>query len=72
MFGCAKLTKNTDPDKYSHSVYGIEFDTRGYNSLPDGRAEKNAILFGVDMSSFVHIDNRGKDFLILGKGQHED
>ena len=29
---------------------------------------KNVIIFGVDMSSSVHIDNKGKDILILGKG----
>ena len=29
---------------------------------------KNFIIFGVDMSSSVHIDNKGKDILILGKG----
>ena len=28
----------------------------------------NVIIFGADMSSFVHIDNRGKDILILGEG----
>ena len=29
---------------------------------------KSVIIFWVDMSSFVHIDNKGKDILILGKG----
>ena len=29
---------------------------------------KNAILFGVDLSSSVHIDNKNKDILILGEG----
>ena len=36
--------------------------------LPDGSVGKNVITFGVDMSSSVHIDNKGKDILILGKG----
>ena len=27
---------------------------------------KNVIIFGVDMSSSVYIDNKGKDILILG------
>ena len=30
---------------------------------------KNIIIFGVDMSSSVHIDNKKKDILILGFGQ---
>ena len=29
---------------------------------------KNAIIFRADMSSHVHIDNKGKDTLILGEG----
>ena len=68
LFGCAKLAKNADLDKYSYSSYGTGFDTRGYHSLLDGSVGKNAIIFGVDMSSFVHVDNKVKDFLLLGKG----
>ena len=30
---------------------------------PDGG---NVVIFGVDMSSSVHVDNKGKDILILG------
>ena len=29
---------------------------------------KNFIIFGVDMSSSVHIDKKNKDILILGEG----
>ena len=29
---------------------------------------KNAIISGTDMRLSVHIDNKGKDILILGKG----
>ena len=29
---------------------------------------KNDIIFGADMSSSVHVDNKGKDILILGEG----
>ena len=61
LFGCVKLTKNADPDKYSYSGYGIGFDTPGQYSLPDGSV-------GFDMSSYVHIDNKGNHILILGKG----
>ena len=68
MFGGVKLTENADPDKYSYSGYGIGFDIRGYHSLPDGSLGKNVIIFGVDVSSSEHIDNKGKDILILGKG----
>ena len=67
LFGCAKLTKNTDPDKYSYNGYGVGFDARGYQSLPDGSVDKNVIIFGVNMSSSVQIDNKGKNVLILDK-----
>ena len=36
--------------------------------LPSGRFGRNVIIFGVDMNSSVHVDNKGKDILILGKG----
>ena len=36
--------------------------------LLDGSVSENIIIFGVDMSSSVHIDNKGKDILIFGKG----
>ena len=68
MFGFAKLTKNTDPDKYKYSGRGIRFDSRSKVSLPDGSMGKNVIIFEVDMSSSVHIDNKKKDILILGIG----
>ena len=58
--------KNADSDKYSYSDYGIGFDTRGHYSLPDGSVGKNVIIFAVDMSSSVYIDNKRKDILILG------
>ena len=29
---------------------------------------KNIIIFGVDLISYVHIDNKNKDILILGEG----
>ena len=29
---------------------------------------RNVIIFGVDMSSSAHFDNKGRNILILGKG----
>ena len=68
MFGSVKLTKNGDPDKYKYSGYAIGFDSRSEFSFPDGSMGKIVIMFGADMSSSVHIDNKNKDVLILGKG----
>ena len=33
----------------------------------DGSYGKNVIIFGADMRSSVHVDNKGKDILILGE-----
>ena len=68
LFGAVKITKTTDVDKYKYSGYGIGFDGRGVFTHPTGSFDDNAIIFGVDMSSSVHIDNKGKDILILGSG----
>ena len=38
-----------------------------FSSIPNFDWGKNVIIFGVDISSSVHIDNKGKDTLILGK-----
>ena len=43
-----------------------------FHSLPDGSMGKNVIIFGVDMSSSVHIDNKKKDILILGFGSAQE
>ena len=66
FLGYFKLIKNADPDKYSCSDYSIGLDTRGHHALPDGSVCKNVIV-RVDFSSSVHIDNKGKDILLLGK-----
>ena len=68
LFGGVTITKNTDADKYKYSGYGIGFGGRGVFTHPTGGFGNNAIIFGVDMSSSVHIDNKGKDILILGSG----
>ena len=46
-------------------MYGIGFDLRLEFSVPDGSVGKNVIIFGVDMSSSVRIDNKKNDILIL-------
>ena len=67
LFGADNLTKNTDIDKYRYSGYGIGFDRRSSFSFPGGGFGQNVLIFGVDMSSSAHIDNKKKDILVLGK-----
>ena len=66
LFGAVKLTKHVDVDLYTYSGYGIGFDRKGFYSIGD-EVGRNVIIFGVDMSSFTHIDNKKKYILILGK-----
>ena len=68
LFGAGTLNKNADIDKCKYSGYGIGFDRRSSYSFPSGRFVQNVLIFGVDMSSSVHIDNKKKDILVLGKG----
>ena len=68
LFGFVKLAKDADPDKYVYSGHGAGFDLHSEFSLPDGTVSKVVFIFGVDMSSSVHIDKKKKDTLILGMG----
>ena len=68
LFGAVTLTKNADIEKYGYSGYGIGFDRRSSFSFPGGGFGQNILIFGVDMSSSAHIDNKKKDILVLGKG----
>ena len=68
LFGPVMLIKNADRDGYNYSGYGIGFDSHLEFSLTDGSLGKNVITFGTDMSSYVHIDNKVKDILILAEG----
>ena len=58
LFGSIKLPKT--PDKYKYSGFGIGFDRKGKFSMANGFGQ-NCIIFGVDMSSSVHVDNKKKD-----------
>ena len=67
LFGAVKLTKHFDVDQYKYSGYGIGCNRKGSYSIGD-EVGRNIIIFGVDMSSSPHIDNKKKETLILGKG----
>ena len=62
------MTKNADIDKYGYLGDGIGFDRKTTFSFPCGGFGQNVIIFGVDVSSSVHVDNKKRDILILVKG----
>ena len=72
LFGAVSKTKNADTDKNKYSGYGIGFDRTGVYLLPYGSFGRNTVIFGVDMSLSVHVDNKGKDILILGTGPTQE
>ena len=63
--GAVKLTKNLKITTYSG--YGITFDSKGSFSHPSGGYGKNVIIFGADLRSSVHANNRANNILVLGK-----
>ena len=59
LFDAVKLTKHVDIDLYKYSGYHIGFDRKGSFSIGDA-VGRIVIIFGVDMSSSSHIDNKKK------------
>ena len=64
LFGAVSLTKDADIDKYGYSGYGIGLDRRGSFSFSGGGYGQNVLIFGADMSSFPHIDNKKRHISI--------
>ena len=62
------LTKNFDINKYGYYGYGIGFDRKSSFLSPGSRFCQNVLIFGAEMSSSAHIDNKKKDILFIGKG----
>ena len=50
LFGAVKLTKNTDPDKYKYSSYGIRFGSGSEFLWTDGSYGRNIIIFGYNIN----------------------
>ena len=68
LFGAVTLSKNADIEKYKYSGYGIGFGRRSSFSFTGGGFGQNVLIFGADMSTSIHIDNKKKDILVLGRG----
>ena len=45
-------------DKYKYSGYGTRFNSRSEFLFTDGSYGKHVIIFGADMRSSVHVDNK--------------
>ena len=62
------MVKNSDFSKIGNTGYGIGFDRGTTFSFRGDGFGYNVLIFGVDMSSLSHIDNKKKDILVLRKG----
>ena len=67
LFGAVSLTKNADIDQYKYSGYGIGIDRKDEFSSGNKGFGRNCIIFGVDMNSSSHANNRKNNILELGK-----
>ena len=74
-----ELAKNTDPDKYGCSGYGIGFDAHPQFSFPDRSWSKNVVIFVLIsvhicayLSSSVHVDDKEKNILVLVEGPTQE
>ena len=67
LFGAVSLTKNVDIDQYKYSGYGTGFDRKEEFSFGSRGFGSNCIIFGRDMSSSSHANNKKKIFLSLVK-----
>ena len=71
LFGAVTLTESTDINvcrsmcidvsKYEYSGCGIGFHRKSNFSFPGGGFGQDVLVFGADMSSSVHVDNKEKD-----------
>ena len=58
LFRAVSLTKNNDIDQYKYFVYGVGFDRRGEFSFGSRGFSRSCIIFGADLSSSVHANNK--------------
>ena len=59
LFGAVSLTKNVDINQYKYSGYDIGFDRKAEFSFGNGFG-RNVIIFGADLSSSVHANDKIK------------
>ena len=68
FFEAVKLTKNGDRDKNSDYYMLYRLDSRLRFLCPGFDWGKNVVIFGVDSSSLVYVNNKKKHVLVIGEG----
>ena len=72
LFGSVNLTRNADPSKCKYTGCSLGFDSRLETLFTDGSYGENVFIFGADISSSVHVDNKWKVILILVEGPTQE
>ena len=67
LFRAVNLTEHVNIDQYKYSGHGIEFYRKGEFSFGSRGFGRNVIIFGADMSSSVHNNNKTRSILVLDK-----
>ena len=67
LFGAVEVGMCLDVDKSCHSGYDIGFDSRGSFTHPSGGYGRNVIIFGADLNSSTHANNKTRNVLVFGK-----
>ena len=67
MLGAVSLNKNADIDQYKYSGYVIGFDGKAEFLFGSNELGRNVIIFGADMSSSVHANNKKNNILVFRK-----
>ena len=69
-----KITKNTDSSKNNYTGHGLCFDEGGefghtvrQDNFDRTTNAKKIIIFGVDMSSSIHLTNRANSIYVMGE-----
>ena len=68
LLGAVMVTKNPETEKYGNSGYSTGFDSRSDFLCLDCSSGKSVIIFGDDMSTSAHIDNKNQGILVFDEG----
>ena len=63
-----EITKNADTSKYKYKGYGIYFDEGGSFSIGNINNGRNVLIFGVDESYVIHLNNKANNIYVMGDG----
>ena len=69
LLGAITVTRNgnIDTNKHKYSGYGLAFSSKTYLHKDSGKRAYDLIIFGADLSSSAHAENKKNNVLVLGE-----